>query len=356
MSEEFDKSEEATPFKLREARKKGQVAKSIELNNWFMLFSFSVGIIALWSMIASGFERHLFDFFKMAGQISADQGSMVRLFEISSMELLSVFGGLIILLTVTAVLSNILQTKPLFSTHPIKPDFTKLNPAKGFKKLFNRKVLFELLKALLKTVMLFIVAYMIVYVFIDDFYKVSFSQKDTLTSNILFILLKIALVLLAMMVITLIMDWIFSTKDFARQMRMSKRDVKDEHKRHEGHPEVKSKRREIQKELLKKSASIKNIKDSDVIITNPTEFAIALKYNKNSMVAPKVIAKGKGKFAAKIRKKAAEFNKPILRRPPLARKLFRECDIDGFIPPDSFQEVAKVYQSLMKLGWGREHA
>lgn len=345
---EFDKSEEATPHKLREARKKGQVAKSLEISHWVVLVSFSLLLLGFWDQITHQFNGLLKAIFNSAHQIVMNEMGMTKLFSITSTSLMQIMGPIILLLVVAAVLANIAQTKPIFSTHPIKPDFTRLNPAQGIKKLFNRKVLFELFKSTLKIVIFVVVVLVGMLTFLPSIIEVSFSNQQNFSENTLSVIFQAILFLQALLLPILAFDWIFSKRDFARQMRMSKREVKDEYKRNEGHPEIKSKRKEVQKELLKKSSSLGKVKDSDVVIVNPTHYAVALKYDMSSMVAPVVLAKGKGDFALKIREQARRYAKPVLRKPALARLIYGNSQIDSVIPLDAFNEVAQIYRWLLK--------
>ncbi|WP_144394462.1 EscU/YscU/HrcU family type III secretion system export apparatus switch protein [Pleionea sediminis] len=349
MAEEYDKTEEATPFKLKEARKKGQVAKSIEINAWVVLVSFTLIFVAFWDQVSSEFAEMFVRIYRIADQIVMSDSTVFMLFNETTSASFKIFGPIILLLVVSAALANIIQTKPIFSTHPIKPDFSKLNPAKGFKKLFDRKVLFELLKSVLKLVIFGVVVYMGITVYLPSLIEIGYVAQDSIHKHIISTIFVGIVFLQAMMLVIIFIDWMFSKKNFARQMRMSKRDVKDEHKRHEGHPEVKSKRKEIQRELLKKSTSVGKVKDSDVIVTNPTHYAIALKYDMKTMSAPIVLAKGKGPLAQKIKEQGRRYSKPVLRKPPLARLLYKKAKIEGFIPAESFTEVAEVYRWLYKM-------
>lgn len=142
-------------------------------------------------------------------------------------------------------------------------------------------------------------------------------------------------------------DLLFSRREYVRKLRMSRRDIKDEVKKREGDPHVKSKRRKLGGELLKRSSSIRRVPDADVVLTNPTHLAIALKYRPRTMLAPVVLAKGTDRVARRMRKLAVRSRVPVLESPKLARALFRECDIDGAVPGQLFEQLAPIYRWLM---------
>ena len=274
---------------------------------------------------------------------------MVKWFALITKVLFQIIGPPIFVIMIAAVLANILQTKPLFSSHPLKPDFTRMNPAQGLKKLFNRKTLFELFKTLLKVLVFGFITISGLLYFYPEIYQVSFSAKSSLDNNLVLSVILACGFFLAFLLPITYLDYLFSVKDFARQMRMSRREVKEEYKRNEGHPEIKSKRKQIQKELLRKASSLGKVKDADIIVTNPTHFSIALKYEPEKMAVPIVLAKGKDELAAQIRQLARVYGKPVLRRPQLARALYSDVEIDAPVPVSSYQTVAEVYRWLYQL-------
>ncbi|MCO7223723.1 flagellar biosynthesis protein FlhB [Pleionea sp. CnH1-48] len=347
--DDFDKSEEATPQKLKDARKKGQVAKSQEVSHWIVLSSFLVISLAFWLDLS----REFGDFFRtiiLAGtQIDMSTHGVLSWFSLLSEDLMQMFGAPVLFLMLAGILANVLQTKPLISSHPIKPDFNRLNPAQGAKKLFNRKVLFELLKVTLKLLAFGLLVFLVLSYFLPDIFIIAYSERDQMGSDIVHSIARYCGVLMLILLPVALLDWLFSVKDFARNMRMSRKEVKDEHKRHDGNPEIKSKRKEIQRELVKKSSSLGQVKNADVIVTNPSHYAIALKYDQSKMAVPIVLAKGKDTLAAQIRQLARMYSKPILRRPLLARELYRSCNINEPVMVDNYESVAEVYRWLYQL-------
>ena len=353
-SQDLDKSEKATPFKLQEAHKKGQVAKSMEVNGLLSLLCFTAFMIAIADMLGGKFVDQLQRIFLSAGQIAINDIGVLGWLGMAGSETLLIFTPLFMMLVVVAVVTTVAQTKPVLSFHPLKPDFNRLNPAQGFKKLFSMRSLFELGKSILKMIIIGSVTYLGIDWLLLESTQLFVKNPFEIFSNLLSLFVTVALMIIVVLAPIAALDFLFVKFEFAKKMRMSKREVKDEHKRREGHPEVKSKQKEIQRELLKKSQALGDIKDSDVIVTNPTHFAVALKYEPNKMLAPIVLAKGSGPLAAKIKAQGHKYRIPIIRNPRLARLLYRRCGIDEPIPAESFKQVAPIFRWIFALKKGEK--
>ncbi len=344
--QDFDKTEEATPHKLREGRKKGQVAKSIDLAHIIILVSFFLAVLALWpSMSSSG--RALVESIVRGGlDVEMTIPSISAFAADVAWSSIGVIMPVLVVLVFAAVIAHAVQTKGVFSTHPIKPDFNRLNPAQGFKKLFNRKTLFDIGKTILR---LLILAALIgiggpkLVTWLNSGATLGLRNVD---DWVVALVVQVMLLVVLAMIPVVLLDWIFSKRYFAFQMKMSRREVKDELKRHEGSPEIRSKRKELQRELRKKITSLRAVKDADVIITNPVHVAVALRYVRFEMVAPVVVAVGEGELASTVRRLGRQWGKPILRRPALARKLARQGKTGQPIPAATYEQVAEVYRWL----------
>ncbi len=349
MAEEFDKNQEATPFKLAEARKKGQIGKSVEFPQFFgLLAMFSAMIILMGGSVA--FVIHYTAWWIESSHVLAKDVFVAGNFAATYMTDLS-FLILPVLLagSISVILATIVHIGPVFSFFPLKPDLNKLNPVKGLKKIFSRRTLVEFVRVILKICIFSLVAYLI-----WDYkgHLLMASNHATLSSlfiNFQNIFITLTFAFLLVFFFFSIFDLWFSKKEFARQMRMSTRDIKDENKRREGDPEIKAKRKKALRELLTRSASTKNVKDSDVIITNPTHIAIALKYRPSDMVLPSVVAKGQGRVAANIRSQAKKYGIPIIRKPLLARELMKSARIGDSIPEDKQISVANIYRWVVAM-------
>lgn len=349
-ADDFDKSEKATPQKLREARKKGQVAKSIEFNSWVMMLFFVLVISVFGSDTGEKISALAVRTIQSAPQVIFTPGLLTSWLAHIFVETLSIIAPIFCCLIVVAIVSTLMQSGWIFSAHSLKPDFTKLNPVTGLKKLFSRKLLFDVFKLLLKV---FIFLGLIVFALPYLITAIISSNLNSASTLATIVLSFCSVSLLAAVVITspiALTDLWFSRFEFARKMRMSKRDLKDEHKRNEGSPEIKSKRQKLQRELKKRMMSLGQVKDADIIVTNPEHYAVALQFRAKIHGVPVVVAKGKGELAAKIRQLANVHNKVILRRPAVARLLYKSCSIDGPVPPESYNTVAQIYNWLYRTG------
>ncbi|MRX26860.1 flagellar biosynthesis protein FlhB [Kangiella sp. HZ709] len=349
-NQDLDKSEKATPHKLEEARKKGQASKSIEINTILQLLAFSSLIIALGPKVITQFSDVFKQIFNFSSQFVYNIENIFKWFLHIAFSTIAIVLPIYLINLVIGVVSTMFQTKPIFSTHPLKPDFKKLNPVNGFKKIFSMRTLFELFKALLKIVAVGSIFYIGFSILFPSIQTLMYVSSNTITTQIISILSAIAFLTILFLFPISLIDFLFSKWEFAKKMRMSKRDVKEEHKRREGHPEVRSKRKELHQELVAKTTSLSKVKDSDVIITNPTHFAVALKYDKLKMAAPIVVSKGTGELARKIKELGRANNKTIIRKPPLARLLYKKTAIGSAVSEESFDEIAEIYRWLISEG------
>ncbi len=251
-------------------------------------------------------------------------------------------------MVVAAIAANLLQTGFIFSFYPLKPDIKKIDPIKGFKKIFSMKALFELVKSGFK----FITTLAIIgWFFYDHLASLLFLQEMQLWAGLkstLFLLFKLLSWLLITLFIFAAIDWFFSKRQYIRNLKMTKQDVKDEYKRREGDPLIKQKRREILTQLLKKTQGLGNISKADMVVTNPTHFAVALHYECKVMAAPEVLCKGADEVALFIRREAVKHQIPIIEKPSLARLLFYNSDSGKPIPEQSFFDVALLLYRLKR--------
>ena len=346
-----DRSEEATPFKLKEAKNRGQVAKSLEVNSWFIVASFLL-VLTIWgnSMVrqVSSISHSVF---AQAGVLNYSPNEFINWLGYVFIAVISVFAPLLIVIITVAVLMNLAQTGPVFSLHPIKPSFDKINPVNGFKRIFSLKTVYETIKSLIKLALLSAIVYFFIIGVLPR--MVSFVNVDPDAYPFLFLqeIEDLLLQLVIMMLLIAIIDMIYSRREFSGKMRMSHREIKDEHKRREGDPQVRAKLKELQREASKRAQSIKRVPEADVLITNPTHKAIAIKYDRSSMSAPQVIAKGAGDMALAMRQMAKRHAVPVIENKPLARALFVKSELDREIPSMFYAEIARL---LVKIYAERE--
>lgn len=342
-----DKSEEASPFKLDEARKKGQVPRSQELLSFMMVLTFllvfSATAYQLARVLATQTHWWLGNLGQMGwGQMLAQGGHGLQAVTYS---LLPLVGALVLI----AVLANLVFSGPVFSVFPLKPDFKRLHPIQGLKRVFSRRMLVEFAKVLVKGALFTLVLYYVAKGLAPELIAMGSASPLTLPQAAKTLMMQVGFAILAVMAVAALFDIWYSRKEFGRQMRMSKREVKDEYKRREGDPEVRAKRKSIQNELLSKAAAQSKVKDADVIIVNPTHYAVALQYRPSKMLAPVVLAMGQGLLARRIRQLARHHGVPVLHRPPLARALYAVGRLDAPIPDAMQDDVAHVYRWIIAI-------
>jgi flagellar biosynthetic protein FlhB len=343
---EQNRTEQATHFKLEEGRKQGQVAKSLDFNTLLMMWGL-IGLAAIWG--ASGWERLsqiCRNLLMNAGDVTLGLGSSNGWLADVVREFIGLMVPVLIVGAALAIIANLIQTGPIFTFKTLKPKAERISPVAGFKRIYNMKMLFEAFKGVLKLAILGGVA--------TAFFFGLWPQLPAAESHdsgvvqqwfgehaiTLLFRLGLALVLIGLL------DLMYTRHKFKKDMMMSRRELKEEVKRREGDPLVRAKLRELQRENLKQAASVKRVPDADVLITNPDHLAIALRYERGSMGAPVVLAKGADSWAAQMRDLARRHGIPIYQRKPLARLLFRCGQIDAPIPSDSYVDVARIYADL----------
>jgi flagellar biosynthetic protein FlhB len=342
------KTEKPTPFRLEEAREKGQVARSADLSGLLVAIVFglvfAISSYALAAALAHATQRTIL----MAGNAPLPSASLMAWLGATFHPLWQAMLPLVIALLVAAVLANIMQTGPVFSGAPLKPDFSRMNPIQGLKRMFSLRIVWELCKLSLKVILLGGVAWLIAAGIEGNMESAALSSPAGLALRFRAIWVQVTGWVLLLLALVALFDLWFTRREFLRKMRMSRRDMSDETKRREGDPAVRQKRKRLIAELLKHSRSVRRVPEADIVLTNPTHLAIALKYRPKTMRSPVVLSKGADAVAARMRLIAARSGVPCLRSPELARALFKECRIDQAVPADLYAQLAPVYRWLMQ--------
>lgn len=249
---------------------------------------------------------------------------------------------------VAGVAANLLQVGFLFTLHPVTPDFNKINPASGFKRIFSRRAVAELVKSIAKVTIVGFVAYTAIRDEIVTFPtligRAPIQVVGIVAEMVSTVLLRVGL---SMLVLALL-DFMYQRWEFEQSLRMTKQEVKDEMKQTEGNPEIKSRIRQKQREMARRRM-MQDVTKADVVVTNPTHYAVALEYKQGVMEAPRVLAKGQGFLALRIREIAAEAGVPVVENPPVARQIFRLADVGQTIPADLYQSVAEILALVYRL-------
>jgi flagellar biosynthetic protein FlhB len=340
--QDFDLSEEATPHKLDQARKRGTVAKSQELMAVAVLATMATMLYATgWDSFKQTvlLERQVV---AQATRLDWTVDGVAAWMSAVMFDALHVLAPLLFALAVVSILINVVQTGPVFTTDPLKPDFTRLNPVNGFKRFFSMRIVYEAVKSVFKLAVLATVAYFAIRDRILMLIGLSMLDPKGYAKELIVVAASLLFKLVFALLIIALVDVVYTRWEFAKRMRMSRRDVRDEVKHREGDPRVRARLRELRREALRRSKAMRKLPSADVLITNPTHVAVALTYDHGKVGAPQVVAKGAGELARKMRQIASRHHIPVVQNKPLARALFREVDYDGFVPEKWYPQVAKI--------------
>lgn len=340
-SDTSEKTEEPSRHKLDEAKKKGSVFRSMEVGSFFILL---VGLIMLLAIGSSTVEKvlHLCQSILVdAGQLSFSLNELLTWLKDISYKGVMIVAPLTLVVMMAGVAVSLLQTGFVFTFFPIKPDIKRLNPVEGFKRVFGTKLMFDSVKNILKLMALSTILYFAVVSAIPRLITYTAKPIQTYSESFMSEMVTLLGQLLIALAFVAVVDFVFSRWEFMRKMKMSKHEVKEEHKRREGDPRIKAKRKEIQDELRQKMDGSNGTPGADLIITNPTHYAVGLKYDRENMHAPIVVSKGRDQLALKIRSIASSHRIPIYEDKPLARQLYAEVNISNPVPEETYYMVAK---------------
>ena len=347
MADDQEKTEEPTPKKIEDARKEGNVPKSQDTSGVITLFVAILAVLMLFPYMA----RHmlfLFQYYFSLIGTPLDRLFMVDIALVTIREFLLIIMPLAIAVAISGVIAALAQFGFLFTTKAIMPDFKKIDPIKGTKNLFSMKKLIEGVKITFKSFTTLGVGFVFFFYFIVELPTVALfglaDQLEWLKDKMIII----AFVMLLIIFVFAMIDIIIVRKQYFDGLKMSKQEIKDEMKNMEGDPLIKSKIRQIQMQASRKRM-MAEVPNADVIITNPTHYAVAIKYDEQKSHAPIVVAKGMDNIALQIKKIARENSVHIVQNPPLARSLYAEVDIDKPIPEALFGAVAEVLAYVYKM-------
>ncbi len=343
-----ERTEQPTPRRREEARQKGNVAKSSELNSVVVLFTGILSLKLTMASLGNSLANFLTTIYQDASTMDLTAASIPYL-TFTTLKVLALLTLPVLLsIAVASVVINFVQVGPLLATKALKPDFKKFNVFSGIKRMFSPNSLVELLKGFLKIIIMAIVSYFVIDKYLDEINNYAYltvgEQIKLLGDLFLELSLKAGLVLLIMA----IGDFAYQKYRYEKSLKMSKEEVKEEAKQYEGNPIIKSAIRNKQLSMAR-TRMMKEVPEATVVVTNPTHIAIALKYEpKNKQDAPVVVAKGKLKLAERIKQIAKEHGVPIIENKPLARGLYEACQIGQEIPMAFYQAVAEVLSEVYK--------
>ena len=357
MAEESDngqeKTEQPTPKKLRDAKKKGQVPRSKELNSMTTMVFGAIGLLFMGGYMIGGISGFMTRGFTLSREDVFSSAAVIERLDMAVADALGSIAPFLFLMTAVAIFTPLLIGGWAFSLEAMAFKGDRINPIAGFKRIFSTKGLMELVKSMAKFLVVSAVAVVFLWSKSDEFLSLG-SQSLTLALQngawligLSFLVVSSALILIAAI------DVPFQLWDHAQKLKMTLQEVRDELKDTEGKPEVKSRVRQVQQEMAQRRM-MEAVPEADVVITNPTHYAVALKYDHDSMSAPVVLAMGRDLVALKIREIAKFHEIEIFEAPPLARALYAGCKIDQEIPSQLYFAVAQVLAFVFQLRIARE--
>jgi len=343
-----EKSEKATPQKRQESKRKGQVAKSPEVAGAMIMLG---GILLLYFLGGWILEQVLTIYrisytHYIGWQLTPT--NIRTLFEQMGINTAKILAPIMIIGMVFGFIGNYIQVGPLFTAEPLKAKLERINPIKGAKRIFSIRALVELAKSILKISIISTAAFGVLWLAKDELFLLSQQSIGYSLSFIGSLVFRMGLVASLILLCLAVLDYIYQKYEFEKGIRMSKQDIKDEYKKAEGDPLLKSKIKERQRQMSM-NRMIQDLPNADVLITNPTHYAIAIKYDAQTMEAPMVIAMGKDHLALKIKEKARELEIVIMENKPLARALYEQVDIGDNVPEELFIAVAEVLAYIYRL-------
>lgn len=348
QTDDSQKTEDPTPKKLEEARKRGQVALSREVNNWVMLCAATILIIALSGTMLNDLKNMMRVFIEHAHDLPQAPGGMESILGGTLIETMKILALPFLFLLVAAFFAPFLQIGPLFAPEVIKPDISKISILKGFKRLFSMRSIVEFVKGILKITIIGAVATIIIYPYFGSLEHMIDMPVQMVMAELYFLVVRMMIGILVVLAIIAGLDLIYQRYEYNKKMRMSRQEIKDEYKQSEGDPHVKAKLRQLRAERARQRM-MQAVPEADVVITNPTHYSIALKYNPDESPAPIVIAKGMDEVALRIREIAKENDIVLYENKPLARVLYDTVEIDEMIPTEHFKAVAEIISYVFKL-------
>jgi flagellar biosynthetic protein FlhB len=351
MAEEEDqsqKTEEPTQKKLEDARKKGQVATSREINNALMISSAAAFVAILAPDVADDLGGLFFPFISSPHSfvITIDDLRLATAYFLQDVGATLILPALLFL--IAALVSNLAQNGIVVSTEPLKPKLDKISPIAGAKRIFSMKSLVEFVKGLFKICLVGTAAVVLIWPEATTIIKSAEIEVIGVLTILKSLTLKLLVGIASIVLVIALLDVLYQRFEHQKQLRMSRKDLQDEYKQTEGDPHVKARLKSLRAERAR-HRMMADVPKATVVITNPTHFAVALIYDSAEMAAPKAVAKGADLFALRIREIAEANDVPIVENPPLARALYASVDLGQEVSPDHYHAVAKVIGYVMRL-------
>lgn len=342
-----EKTEEPSQKRLEEARNKGQIYQSREVNSFLLLFTFA--LVISWGAGDAMKETQLLvsAFITQPDLMQATHGGLTQLLTETLLRAGGIIMGPLLALLVAAIGASMVQKPLILSLDPIIPKWEKISPVKGLGRMFSMRSMMEFLKGIVKITIVAIIAAMAVWPDRRQLLRLPDTELPEMLKLLHLLVMNMLIGILVALFFIALIDYLYQRFDYMKNLRMTKQEVKDEYKQQEGDPIIRQRIRALRMERARKRM-MANVPTADVVITNPTHYAVALQYESDKMAAPKVVAKGQDKVALRIREVAKEHNVPIVENPPLARALY-PVDLDEEIPLEHYKAVATVISYVYKM-------
>ncbi|MCC3860830.1 flagellar biosynthesis protein FlhB [Pseudemcibacter aquimaris] len=354
MSDDQDdaqKTEEPTQKKLSDAMEKGDFAKSQEIKNWFVLFGAAIVALVALQGLARNLRETMAGVLEFSYRIPTDGSGFREFIGNLILQVGSFLTFPAVILVLAALAGAMIQHRPMLTFEKIKPKLNKISPISGFKNKFSMQNFVEFLKSCFKLILVGTIVVFIVWPEKEMLENMMTLEVTAMNDIVYTMVIRVLIGVVIVMGVIAGLDFLFQKFQFMKKMRMTKQEVKDEHKQSDGDPLVKARLRQIRMEKAR-SRMMAAVPEADVVVTNPTHYSVALKYEHGQMQVPKVIAKGIDDVAFRIREVAKEHDIPILENPPLARTLYAAVEVDEEIHSEHYQAVAEIIGYVMRLKKG----
>lgn len=336
-----DRTEQATPKKRADAKKKGNIARSVEVNTAVIILVSALGFSMWGKTIFNNVLSVMQYVFQKQLTTELTITNFAEMFEKGGLYMMMMLGPFFLFLMVSGVVANVMQAGVTFSGESITPKLEKINPLSGFKRFFALKTFVDLLKNVAKMLVIGFIAYITLKAEFESFLALTDQSVFQIVAFTGSLILKLLLRVGLLFLIIAVLDYSFQRYDYEKNLKMTKQEIKDEMKQSEGDPHVKARIRAMQRDASRRQM-LSDVAQADVVITNPTHVAVAIKYDPEENGAPIVLAKGMRKLAQAIKEIARENNVPIIERPLVARMLYKSAEVGMPIPYELYQVVAEI--------------
>jgi flagellar biosynthesis protein FlhB len=344
-----EKTEKATPKKRQDARKKGQVLKSQDVTAAFLLLVTFLFLMFFAPYMYDGVKGFLLQALERNLLIETlNAETVMKMYVESIKEMAMIALPIMVVAMIAGIGANFFQFGLLFTTETLKIDLKKMDPIKGVKKIISVRAIVNLIKSLLKVSLIGTVTTVVIIIYLEDVLALALHSPGHILATVAKLSAIMGIAASIMLVVIALFDYLYERFEYEKQLKMSKQDIKDEYKNAEGDPLIKSKIKQRQREMAMRRM-MQEIPTADVVITNPTHFAIALKYDEDQMDAPKVVAKGTDFVAQKIKMIAKEHDVIMVENRPLARAMYDQVEVGQAVPEEFFKAIAEILAYVYRI-------